>query len=183
VGGFDDAGGPDRGKGFHQRIGDLGGETFLDLRPSGVSLDKSCELTEADDFAVGEVGDVRLAGEGEQMMLAEGMELDVAEEDDFVVALVEDGLEVKVGVLLEAGHQFAVRSGDAVGSFEESFAIGIFADGKKDFADGLFDAGDIDPGVGHVRGRGGIARLIVVEVVEIRGVTRGMFGHGGSLGQ
>ena len=102
VGGFEDAGDALGLEFVHECVGDLGGEAFLDLGSAGVAVDEAGEFGEADDFTVGEVGDVCAAGEGEEVVFAEGVELDVFEEDDFVVAFVEDGFEVGAGVFAEA---------------------------------------------------------------------------------
>jgi hypothetical protein len=81
-------------------------------------------------------------------MLAEGVELDVAEEDDLIVSFVEDRLEMPLRIILEAGHEFAIGAGDAVGRLQQSLAVGVFADGEEDLAHGAFEARDVDLGVG-----------------------------------
>jgi hypothetical protein len=113
------------------------------LRAARVALDESGEFAEADDLSIGEIGDVRPAGEREEMMLAEGLEFDVAEEDDLVVTFMEDGAEMEPGILIEAGEEFGIRPGDAVGGLEESLAVGVFTDGQKNLADGALEPGQI----------------------------------------
>ena len=52
---------PDRMEGLHERVGDLGGELFLDLQAAGEDIDDARDFGETDHFAVGDVGDVGLA--------------------------------------------------------------------------------------------------------------------------
>jgi hypothetical protein len=94
---LDDARRPDRLKLFPQRVGDLRRQPLLHLRPPGEALDQPGELAEADDLAVGQVRHVRPTGERQQVVLAERVELDVAQQHDLVVAFGEDGLEVTRG--------------------------------------------------------------------------------------
>ena len=155
---LDHARGADGAQLVHQRVGDLRCQPLLHLRPAGEAFDEAGELAQSDDLAVGEVGDVRTAGEGEQVVLAEGVKLDVAQQHDLVVAFREDRLEVTAWVDVQAGHQLAVGAGDAVGGFEQPFAVGVFADGEQDLADGPLDAEDVDLGVGQVA-RGDIAAI------------------------
>jgi hypothetical protein len=78
------------------------------------------------------------------------VEFDVAQQHDLVVAFGEDGLEVAPGVDVQARHQLAVGAGDAVGGLDEPLAVGVFAHGQQDLADGPLDARDVDLGVGQV---------------------------------
>jgi len=87
--GFDDAGGADGVEFFHESVGDLGGEAFLNLWPAGVAVDEAGEFAQTDDFPIGKIGNMGPAGEGKEVMFAEGMELDIAKEDDFVVSFAE----------------------------------------------------------------------------------------------
>jgi hypothetical protein len=144
VDGFEDDGGADRAKFFHQGVGDLGGQSLLHLGAAGVAIDEAGELAEADDFAIGEIGHVRPASEGEQVVFAEGVEFNIAEKDDLIVSFVEDGFEMRAWVLVHAGHQFGIGAGDAAGGFAEAFAVGVFADGDENLADGAFDTGVVD---------------------------------------
>ena len=50
---------------------DLDGEALLDLEAARVDVDEARDLGEADDLAVRQVGDVGLAEEGQQVVLAE----------------------------------------------------------------------------------------------------------------
>ena len=72
-------------------FGDLASETLLHLEATGEDIDEACHLAEADDFALGQVGDVRAAEEGQHMVLAERVELNVADNDHLVIVNVEKG--------------------------------------------------------------------------------------------
>ena len=45
----------------------------------------------------------------------------------------------RLRVVLQAGHQLAVRAGDAVGRLEQPLAVRVFADGEQDLAHGPLD--------------------------------------------
>lgn len=144
VDGLNDAGGALGVKLVHDGVGDLGGETFLHLGAKREPFDEAGELAESDDLAVGEVGDVDAAGERHEVVLAHRVKFNVAEEDNFVVLFVEDGFKMAARVFAHPGEKLGVGAGDASGSFQEAFAIGVFADRNENFPDGFFDAGEID---------------------------------------
>ena len=52
-------------------VGDLAGEALLHLQAASEDIDEARDLAESDDLAVGDVGDVHLAEEGQQVVLAE----------------------------------------------------------------------------------------------------------------
>jgi hypothetical protein len=85
-----------------------------------------------------------LALEGHEVVLADGVEGDVLEDDQLVVFLVEVGLEELGGILPQAAEKFGVHLGDAGGGACEAFTVGVFADGDEDLANGGFDARQID---------------------------------------
>ncbi len=121
--------------GFGDGVGDLRGEALLHLQAAGEDIDEARDLGEADDLAVGDVGDVRLAEEGQQVVLAEGEEFDVLDDDHLVVVDVEeggveDGVDVHGVAAGEEGHGFF----HALGGVEEAVAGGVFADAEEQFA-------------------------------------------------
>ena len=72
-----------------EQLGDLLAEPLLDLKVTGEEPNDSRELGEPQDAGSGEVADVRDTGEGEQVVLAERVKRDVADDDErLVVALV-----------------------------------------------------------------------------------------------
>jgi hypothetical protein len=87
------------------------------------------------------VGDTE---EGNKVVLTNRIHGNVTDDDDFVVIDFEGFLEVGCGVFGEAAANFLVEFGDALGCVEKSVAVGVFADGKEDFANGVFDAFMVD---------------------------------------
>ena len=79
---------------FHQCISDLSGEPFLHLRPAGKAFHQSGKLAQPNDFSRRQVSHMRPPGERQQVVLAEGIELDIAKENDLVVWLMKDGGEM-----------------------------------------------------------------------------------------
>ena len=61
--GFDDYADALRLDDFLDGFGDLGGEALLNLQAAGEQFDQARNFAEADDFAVGNVGDVHFAEE------------------------------------------------------------------------------------------------------------------------
>ena len=88
-----------------QAFRDLTGHALLDLQAAAVHLDQSRHLAQADDPAVRDVAHVDPSIEGQEMMLAQRVHLDVLDQDHVAVGLVEEG--VAEDVLL--GHVVAVR--------------------------------------------------------------------------
>jgi alanyl-tRNA synthetase len=129
---------------LHQGVGDLRGEPLLDLQALGITLHESGQFAQAHDLAVGQVGHVRPAGEGHQVMLADGVKLNVAQQNDFVVPLVEDRFQVAAGILGHSAKEFGVSAGHAGRGFQETFAAGVFTDGGENLAHGPLDARQID---------------------------------------
>ena len=63
------------------------------------------------------------------MVFAVGLNVDVAQHDDVVVALhiLEGARKIIVGVFLVAGKPFLVGVDDALGRIEQTFAFGVIA--------------------------------------------------------
>ena len=110
-------------------------------------LDHPRQLAQAEHAAVGHVADVGVAHEREEVVLADAVEGDVADEHDLVVLFVEGLREVHPRILPEAAEHLGVHPRHAGGRFEQAFAVGILPDGGEDFTDGPLDAGVVD-GVG-----------------------------------
>jgi hypothetical protein len=83
---------------------------------------------------------VSFAHEREQVMFAHAVEGDIANENKFVVLFFEDLLEVSSGFDVQSAEDFGVHARDAFGCFAEPIAVGVFADGKENFADGALNA-------------------------------------------
>ena len=71
-------------------LGDLRGHGFLRLEAAGEHLDHAGELAEAHDTSTRDVGDVHLAEEGQQVVLAQAVHLDVLYQHHVAVALGEE---------------------------------------------------------------------------------------------
>ena len=71
-----------------QPAGDLLGEPLLHLQPAGEQLDDARQLGQPEDPVARQVGDVRDADEGQQVVLAQRREGDVPGDDELVVALL-----------------------------------------------------------------------------------------------
>src|SRR6185437_9132647 len=74
---LDDDGDAARLKHFLERVGDLRRHLFLDLQAMREHFDEARELRDADDAPVGQIGDMRLADDRREMMLAMRFETDV----------------------------------------------------------------------------------------------------------
>ena len=71
-----------RREGALERGGDVLAEALLQLRPGGDRLDDAGDAAEAGQALGGQVGDVRDAREGQQVVLAHGAQGDVAQQHD-----------------------------------------------------------------------------------------------------
>ena len=81
-------------------LGDLHGEPLLHLQPPREHVDEARDLREAHHLALGNVGHVGLAEEGQEVVLAEAEDVDVADDHHLVVLDGEERLvEELVGVL------------------------------------------------------------------------------------
>ena len=95
---------------------DLRGEPLLHLEPPAEHLDQPRDLRQPHDLAARHVGDVALAEERQEMVLAQASEVDVLHDHHLVVLLGEERVvQHLVHVLVVAGRQvpnaFATRSG------------------------------------------------------------------------
>ena len=136
---------------FHDRLGDLAGQAFLNLGAAGVCLDHPRQLADADDPPLGEVADVGLAVEGEQVVLAHAVEGDVAQDDHLIVRNLEAHLEVVGGVLVEALEYLGVHLGDAPGRLDQALAGGVVPDRLEHLDDGRANARLVDSGLRNNR--------------------------------
>ena len=145
--GFDDDDDALRIQDLGDSVGDLRGQTLLDLGAPRIALDEARELRQAgDDAAARNVAHMRAPVEGQEVVFAHRVEGDVAHEDEFIGARVELRTQMLTGVLEQAGAHFAPRACHAVGRADQAFTLGVFADGDKQVARGLFHGCGI---VGH----------------------------------
>ena len=117
------------------RFGDLPGEVFLDLQATGEHVDDARDLRQAEHFAGGDVGDVGLADEGQQVVLAQRIQLDVLDDHHLVVVGGEQrAVDDLVQRLLVAVAEVLHGLGGALGRIQQAFAFGIFTEADEDFA-------------------------------------------------
>ena len=89
---------------------------LLELQAPREHIHEARNLGQPDHLAIGQIGDMRAAEEGQQMMFAQAVELDVAHEDDALVFCgKERAIDEPVHVHFIPGQQLAVRSRDALG--------------------------------------------------------------------
>ena len=124
----------------------------LMMEAAGEAIDDAGDLAEADDVAVGDVADVATSVEGQEMVLAEGVDLDVADDDHVVGGGLEDGaVEDLLGCLAVALREIGHRLGDALGGLLEAFTIGVLAELDEELADEGGNLGLVGFAVQHGR--------------------------------
>ena len=119
----------------HDRVGDLVGQPLLHLQPAGEDVHDPRHLGQAEDLAVGDVGDVGPAEERQQVVLAQRVELDVAHHDHALVRLLEHRVADRVG------HRHPVALGekaqrglDPLGRLDQALPRRVFAQRGEDLA-------------------------------------------------
>lgn len=87
-----------------EAVGDLLGQSFLDLKAAGEPVRDPGQLGQTEDATAREVADVGDAAEGQQVVLAQRLERQVPGQDELVVALVvaERGAVNASGVSISA---------------------------------------------------------------------------------
>ncbi|MPM31940.1 hypothetical protein SDC9_78497 [bioreactor metagenome] len=125
----------------HQGLGDLGGQSFLDLGTAGVDVDQPGQLGQTGHLAVGagDVADVGDPGERHEVVLAHRPDLDVLDQDQFAVVDVEGRRQHLAAGPAHAREHFAVHPGDPFRGLEQTLAIRVLTDTDQDLADGSGD--------------------------------------------
>ena len=83
---------------------------------------------------------MRMPVERQQVMLAHGVEGNIADHNDLIGAHFEGGLQVFTRIFFEAAEKFAPRTTHPRGGIAKSLAVNVFADGFKKRARGVFNA-------------------------------------------
>ena len=124
-----------------QGVGNLRSQTLLHLRTLRIHFDQTRQLRQAAHTAVGrrDVGDVGLAEERHQVMLAHGVEIDVAHKHHFAAVLIERGGEMHSRVFRQAGEHLFVHTGNACRRLLQTLAVGILAHAFQNHANAGFD--------------------------------------------
>jgi hypothetical protein len=133
-----------------ERMGDLVGQPLLQLEPAGEGVGKAHQLGDPDHPPLGPVGDMGVAVDRREMMLAGRDDRDVPQEDGLVIAfgLAERALEQRGRVDRIAGEPFAIGPRDPRRRVAQPFAGRIVA--------GRGDQGahrPLDPGAARTGGR------------------------------
>ena len=127
--GFDDDRHATRMDFLFNRFSNLRRQSLLNLKSPGVHIHEPRYLAQADDAAVWNLPHMAFAEERKQMMLAQTEQLDVPNDDHFVVGNVEHCLVQKlVGVHLVAAGQESQCAIHAPGGVQQTIAIRVFAD-------------------------------------------------------
>ncbi|MNE52576.1 hypothetical protein D3C80_1472520 [compost metagenome] len=110
-------------------LGDLPGEVFLDLQAAGEHVDDARHLRQAEHLAAGDVGDVCLADEGQQVVFAQRIQLDVLDQHHLAVVgaeqrVVDDLFQRQFVAVAEVLHGL----GRAFRGVQQPFALRVFAE-------------------------------------------------------
>src|SRR6185295_14799597 len=120
---------------LHHSGGDLRGHALLHLQTPGVDLDQARQLREADDVVLGDIGDLRLPEERQQVVLTEREEVDVAAKDHLGVVLDEERpVDDALGILMIAASEVLEGPSDSSRSFDQAFPVWILPDLLEDGA-------------------------------------------------
>src|SRR5579862_4587913 len=96
--GFHNDAGADWVENFAEHVHDLARQAFLDLGAAAEALDEASYLAEANPTASREITEVGHAGEGQQVVLAHGIEGDVTDDDHLLVFFRKNGREDGAGI-------------------------------------------------------------------------------------
>ena len=128
---------------LHDRIRDLVGQTFLDLRSQCEPFDDARELAQSRDATTRQVGDVRVPDEGQEVVLADRMERNVPEQHDLIVFFVKDGLEIRLRIDMQSAGKLRVRSRDTYRRPSQALTVRVLAKRNDNLSDRPLDAGEI----------------------------------------
>jgi hypothetical protein len=118
-------------------VGDLGRHRLLRLQPPGEDLDDAGELGNPHHLVGRQVGNMGTADEGHHMVLAMGVELDVAKHHQIVVAghFLEGPGQRFDRVLLIALEELAIGIDHPLRGVEQAFPVRILASPGKERPD------------------------------------------------
>ena len=108
-------------------IFDLGGQTFLHLKATRISLHHAGNLAQSCDIAIGNVAHMRLANERNQMMLTQGIHLYIFDNHHLAIILLEAGRKQNLHrVLFVAMSEKLHRLGYTQRCLKKALALRIF---------------------------------------------------------
>jgi len=130
---------------FVQGVGNLGTKALLELGTAGVGFHHPGQLGEADDLAFGNVTDVGLADQGQEMVFTGAVEGYVADEDHLVVVFLEPDGKLPSGIYVQSGEEELVSPRYPRGRIPESFPLGVLPYSEQYLLDGALDPGPSTP--------------------------------------
>ncbi|MNG12131.1 hypothetical protein D3C84_957240 [compost metagenome] len=117
------------------RVGDLPGEVFLDLQATGEHVHQPCNLRQAQHLARWNISHMRLADEGQHVMFAQRIQLDVVDDHHFIVVGREQGaVDDFLDTLLVTMTQVLHGLGRAQRRITQAFAIWVLSEPDEDLA-------------------------------------------------
>src|SRR5690606_14774588 len=121
-----------------ERVRDLRGHLLLNLQPLAVNLDDAGQLADADDAVGRDVGHMRLADDGRDVMLAMGFEADVAQDDHLVITfdLLEGARQHVRRILIVSGEPVLPGANHTARRVEEAVPVGIVSGPSEQSPDG-----------------------------------------------
>ena len=130
---LDDDHDAERLKGFLDALAYLLRHALLYLQAVGEAIYHAGYLAQSGHMSVGDVGHVHFAVEGQHVVFAEGIEIDVPHDDHLAIVFAELGrVEYGHGVLFVATCHEGHCPGYSLGCLDETFAPGIFAEQADD---------------------------------------------------
>ncbi len=107
---------------------DLRGQSLLKLQPAGKALHHAWDFAEPHDGSVGDVPDMRLSEEGQEVVFAHGVDFDVLHHYNLFVVFVEQGtFEDGLGILTVAVREEVHSFGHAHRGLQQPLSFRIFA--------------------------------------------------------
>lgn len=119
---------------LHNGIGYLSRQAFLHLQTACIDLHGAGQFGEAGDMRAGEIGDVYLPEERQEVVLTKGIEGDVAHQyEPLAVGGIEYGAAQNVvGILSIACGDFGQCLGHTGGGLHQTFTLGVLSDMTED---------------------------------------------------
>src|SRR5688572_8433595 len=115
---------------------DLAGQPLLNLKPPAENVDEPRNLAEANDFRARNVGDVALAEERQQVVLAQAVEIDVLHDHHLTVIDGEQGVvEHFIDIHAVAAREEREGLFDALWGVEKPLAAWIFSERGQELPD------------------------------------------------
>src|SRR5690554_3947458 len=134
-----------RGESVGEGVRDLFGQPLLELRSGSERVDHPGQAAEPHDVVRRGVRDMSHPQERQQMVFADGPELDVAQQHKRATGIVGDGVrEVGERVDSHAGEELAIRLSDALRGVDQSRPRRVVTDRIQQFGDCRADARRVD---------------------------------------